>query len=85
MRGSVNLINRFRPLVTFEFGKSSYAAYSVIPEQVFAFWKENGYIIFDILDDGSDLKLIKSTEWRLSDIHDYVKAPRDFALIGYKP
>jgi hypothetical protein len=38
-----------------------------------------------VLDEGADLKLIKSTEWRLNDIHDYVKAPRDFALIGYKP
>ena len=38
-----------------------------------------------VLDEGSDLKLIKSTEWILSDIHDYIKAPRDFALIGYKP
>jgi len=38
-----------------------------------------------VLDEGADLKLIKSTEWKLNDIHDYVKAPRDFALIGYKP
>jgi O-antigen chain-terminating methyltransferase len=38
-----------------------------------------------VLDEGSDLKLIKSTEWMLSDINDYIKAPRDFALIGYKP
>ena len=38
-----------------------------------------------VLDEGSDLKLIKSTEWMLSDIHDYIRAPRDFVLIGYKP
>jgi len=38
-----------------------------------------------VLDEGADLKLIKSTEWMLSDINDYIKAPRDFALIGYKP
>jgi len=38
-----------------------------------------------VLDEGSDLKLIKSTEWILSDINDYIKAPRDFVLIGYKP
>lgn len=37
-----------------------------------------------VLDEGTDLKLIKSTEWRLNDINDYIKAPRDFALIGYK-
>ena len=38
-----------------------------------------------VLDEGSDLRLIKSTEWKLNDINDYIKAPRDFALIGYKP
>jgi len=38
-----------------------------------------------VLDEGSDLKLIKSTEWMLSDINDYIRAPRDFVLIGYKP
>ena len=38
-----------------------------------------------VLDEGSDLRLIKSTEWMLNDINDYIKAPRDFALIGYKP
>jgi O-antigen chain-terminating methyltransferase len=38
-----------------------------------------------VLDEGLDLKLIKSTEWILSDINDYIRAPRDFVLIGYKP
>jgi len=38
-----------------------------------------------VLDEGKDLKLIKSTEWKLNDLDDYVRAPRDFALIGYKP
>ena len=38
-----------------------------------------------VLDEGSGLKLIKSTEWMLNDINDYIRAPRDFVLIGYKP
>jgi len=38
-----------------------------------------------VLDEGPGLKLIKSTEWMLNDINDYIRAPRDFALIGYKP
>jgi len=35
--------------------------------------------------DGSDLRLVKSTHWKLDDIRDYLGAPRDFVLIGYKP
>jgi len=34
---------------------------------------------------GPDVTLIKSTEWKLDDIFDYVQSPRDYALIGYKP
>jgi 2-polyprenyl-3-methyl-5-hydroxy-6-metoxy-1,4-benzoquinol methylase len=38
-----------------------------------------------VSDAGPDGTLIKSTDWKLDDIHDYIRAPRDFALIGYKP
>lgn len=34
---------------------------------------------------GPDGSLIRSKDWKLDDIHDYLRAPRDFALIGYKP
>lgn len=49
LKGGVNLIKKFRPVVTFEFGESSYSVYGVIPENVFRFWKELNYRIFDIL------------------------------------
>ncbi len=38
-----------------------------------------------VSEAGSDGRLIKSTDWKLDDINDYIQAPRDFALIGYKP
>jgi O-antigen chain-terminating methyltransferase len=38
-----------------------------------------------VSDAGADGALIKSTDWKLDDINDYIRAPRDFALIGYKP
>jgi len=38
-----------------------------------------------VVDEGRDLTLIKSTDWPLNDITDYIRAPRDFALIAYKP
>jgi len=38
-----------------------------------------------VLGEGSEAKLIPSKEWALNDINDYIRAPRDFALIGYKP
>lgn len=38
-----------------------------------------------VSDGGAEGTFIKSTDWRLNDIGDYIRAPRDFALIGYKP
>ena len=38
-----------------------------------------------VSDAGADVTLIKSTEWKLDDIHDYIRAPRDYAMICYKP
>jgi 2-polyprenyl-3-methyl-5-hydroxy-6-metoxy-1,4-benzoquinol methylase len=38
-----------------------------------------------VSDAGLEGTLIKSTDWKLDDINDYIRAPRDFALIGYKP
>jgi 2-polyprenyl-3-methyl-5-hydroxy-6-metoxy-1,4-benzoquinol methylase len=38
-----------------------------------------------VSDEGAKLTLIKSTQWKLNDINDYIQVPRDFALIGYKP
>lgn len=38
-----------------------------------------------VSDAGPDGTLIRSTDWKLDDIHDYIRAPRDFAVIGYKP
>lgn len=38
-----------------------------------------------VSDAGPAGTLIRSTDWKLDDINDYIRAPRDFALIGYKP
>ncbi len=38
-----------------------------------------------VSDAGPEGALVKSTEWKLDDIFDYLRTPRDFVLIGYKP
>jgi 2-polyprenyl-3-methyl-5-hydroxy-6-metoxy-1,4-benzoquinol methylase len=40
---------------------------------------------FFVSVEGPVPKLIPSNEWVLNEIDDYIRAPRDFALIGYKP
>jgi FkbM family methyltransferase len=48
MKGAVGCIQKFRPLVTFEFGENSTREYSVASEDVAQFWIENRYILYDI-------------------------------------
>lgn len=48
LKGAANTILKFRPTVTFEFGASSYSAYCVIPEEVFAFWHKLEYKVYDV-------------------------------------
>jgi 2-polyprenyl-3-methyl-5-hydroxy-6-metoxy-1,4-benzoquinol methylase len=46
------------------------------------FVRTGSYFVFD---NGSERMLMKSTDWKLDDMNDYLQAPRDFVLIGYKP
>lgn len=49
LKGGINIIKKFRPFVSFEFGESSYSSYSIIPEEVYFYWKELNYDIYDVL------------------------------------
>jgi FkbM family methyltransferase len=49
IKGAAGSIQRCRPVVSFEFGESSYAAYGVSPGEVHDFFLANRYSIFDIL------------------------------------
>jgi O-antigen chain-terminating methyltransferase len=47
------------------------------------FIKTGSYFVMNEEEAGT-LKLIRSEDWPLNDVNDYIKAPRDFAVIGYK-
>lgn len=75
LRGGINLIKKFLPVITFEFGANSYKAYSVVPEEVFHFFSILNYTIFDI----KGKILIDENEFAQSSINqhiwDYVAIP----------
>jgi FkbM family methyltransferase len=77
LKGGIYTIKKFRPVVTFEFGASSYSAYSVIPEQVFIFWNELNYKIYDILGNLLDGETIFAQSSINQHVWDYIAIPAD--------
>lgn len=84
LKGASNTIKKFRPIVTFEFGASSYAAYEVIPEEVFQFWSELDYSVFNILG----IKLENEDAFAKSSINqhiwDYIAIPTEDTASQHK-
>jgi FkbM family methyltransferase len=75
-RGGAEVIRKFRPLVSFEFGANSCGGYHVTPMDMAQFWAEHGYTLYDIegrrLDHDAFVR--SATEQR---VWDYVAVPTD--------
>ena len=49
LRGATALLERFVPVVTFEFGANSLGSYGITVEDMAGFWRDKPYVIYDIL------------------------------------
>ncbi len=76
LRGATELIGRFRPVVSFEFGLAAIGHYSITPADMARFWAERDYRLFDVL--GRELPteegFIESATRQ--EVWDYVALPR---------
>ncbi len=81
IKGSAHILKAFRPLVTFEFGLSSYAKYSVIPEDVFKFWHENHYQIYDILGNSLNRERVFVDSTITQKLWDYIAIPEEKTVL----
>lgn len=62
LRGAANTIERFRPVISLEYGELAYLAYGNTGDTLFEFATENKYLIFDLF-----MNCINSIEdWRSS-------------------
>lgn len=77
IKGAAKTIERLRPIVSFEFGESSYAAYGVDPVAVHQFFEDLDYCVFDI----NGLRMSNGGEFARSSVTqavwDYVALPRE--------
>ncbi len=48
LKGAAMCIEKFRPLVTFEFGANSISNHEISLEDIATFWADNRYQIYDI-------------------------------------
>lgn len=78
IKGGTQLIEMTRPIVSFEFGESSYGAYGVDPAEVFFFFQSRNFLVLDICGR----ELTSAQAFTESSIHqavwDYVAIPREF-------
>ena len=76
LRGATELLRRFRPVVTFEFGANSLGDYGITVEDMADFWSELPFAIFDILQRPLTRDaLIQSA--KKQEVWDYVAVPVD--------
>lgn len=84
IRGGTQIIKKFRPLVTFEFGLSSFGEYSVNPAEVFNFWYENHYRIYDILGNLLNEAKAFTNSAINQNLWDYIAIPEENTLLTSK-
>ena len=77
VKGGARCIEKFRPLVTFEFGANSIAEYKITPEHMALFWRDAGYDVYDI--NGSFLSSVDEfvQSATLQHVWDYVAVPAE--------
>jgi FkbM family methyltransferase len=76
LRGAVHCLDRFRPLVSFEFGMNSCAPYGVAPLDMARFWHDRGYAVYAITGDSLDADAFALSA-RAQRIWDYVAVPAE--------
>lgn len=74
--GAKQILEKFNPVIAFEFGENSCTAYNVQPGDVYDFLHAKGYSIFTILGELLDkAHFIESS--RVQKVWDYVACPED--------
>jgi FkbM family methyltransferase len=76
IKGAADTIARLRPVISFEFGKNSYAGYGVDPGALFDYFAGQRYRLFDLLGTPLGREQFVASSIR-QDVWDYVAAPRE--------
>lgn len=76
-QGARELLGRFRPLVTFEFGANSIGEYNITTDDMGKFWFERDYTVYDINGRLMESVPMFSESAQYQAVWDYVCVPRE--------
>jgi methyltransferase, FkbM family len=76
LRGARKALERFRPVVSFEFGEASYGVFGVDPEEVHQFFLELDYLVYDLRGRLLDRHAFAASS-RHQELWDYIAIPRE--------
>lgn len=76
LRGAIECIQKFRPLVTFEFGENSSGQYNITSKEMAEFWVKNEYVVHDIKGNYLSVNdFVQSAN--LQNVWDYIAIPSE--------
>jgi FkbM family methyltransferase len=76
LKGARKVLDRYRPVVSFEFGEASYRNYGVVPEEVHDYFSSLGYQVFDIKGRELDREAFSTSSVR-QEVWDYIALGRE--------
>lgn len=76
-QGAQELLDRFRPLVTFEFGANSIVEYNIATSDMGEFWFARDYTLYDINGRPMESVAMFSESARTQVVWDYVCVPKE--------
>ena len=76
LRGATSVIDRFSPVVTFEFGANTLANYGVTVEDMAEFWQNKPYRLFDIVGRPLSREAFVESSKR-QEVWDYIALPKE--------
>lgn len=77
LQGGRNLIDKFKPVITFECGVKSYGNYGVKPENIADFFLSRNYVIYDVLGNELNSKEVFIHSDSTPGLWDYVAIPQE--------
>jgi hypothetical protein len=80
LKGAIQTLRKFRPVVAFEFGMNSIAEYHITPAEMARFWGEQQYKVYGIIGNYlTEGDFIASAE--AQNIWDYLAVPAEDAVL----
>lgn len=84
LKGAEEAIEKFRPLIIFEFGEEAFREYQITPADMANFWAKRDYKIYDLLGYYLEPEIFIQRVHRGGKVWDYVALPKELQAFEKK-